>query len=69
VNLHKEYTDVAKHIKIITQLIDTSTGKIEQESEVHQERLQAPTAMDALGYDHKTQIALLQSLQNFKLKN
>ena len=60
---------MSKTIKIISQLIDTETGEIELESTLLQEKLKAPKSMKTLGYNHKTQIKLLQEAQDFKLLN
>ena len=58
---------MAKTIRIISQLYDTKTGRVELEKTLNTESLKSPKTIKTLGYNHKTQIRILQEAQNFKL--
>lgn len=60
---------MSKLIRVISQLVDSRTGEVELETTLQQEKLESPKSMKTLGYNHKTQIKLLQAAQDFKLLN
>ena len=54
-------------IRIISQIYDSKTHKVEIQKTLHHEKLKPPKTINILGYNHKTQIEILQEAQNFKL--